>query len=980
MIFNCFFVSSCAIFSRGKANSYENNFMMKSDKHLSRIPLICCGLTIGLGAIALTGWLSGLRLLASIGYHYIPMAPNTAVAFIALGIVVFALHFLSRYRAFRWLSAFLAACITAMGVLTLTRYFQFTVFDIDQAFLNYSGEVLLGKFSVSMSPLTAGSFILSGVSLFVLTLPSYGKPVRNVASCLATIAASVGCIVTVGYLCRSPILYGGNTTPMALNTACAFVCTGVSLILLAGLECIPASYFTGVSARARLMRGFFPVPILTIIFTGFILDTFIIKGSFSPVVAIGVNTVISGGIIGFIVFLISKKIGGSIDRAEAMRKQTNEKLRKITESAFDAIVMIDENGRINYWNSAAEAMFGYTKGEAMGKDVHTLLLPEGYSESYRNGMKTFKANGTGPILGKRMVLPARRKDGAQFYAEHSFATFQSDNGWNAVSVIRDCTEQRRYEDALKKLNETLEQRVATRTEELLEKNNELIKLTQAIEQSPACVMITDTNGNIEYVNPRFVELTRYSLNEVKGQNPRVLKSGKTPPERHKDLWDTITSGRTWQGEFINQKKNGALYREFASISPLKNSEGKITQYLAFKSDITEIRTLEEEQQRLKEQLYHAQKLESVGSLAGGIAHDFNNMLMAIMGYTELAEDEIAEDNPARIYLKKVLASSKKATELTQSLLAFSRRQPVSLSPVLLNGIINNIKRLLLKTVRENIHCTFNLSDKDIKVLADSDKMEQVVVNLANNAVDAMPDGGSLTISTEVVVLDGKSANKYGLDKGGAYGVLTISDTGMGMDEETKDRIFEPFFTTKERGKGTGLGLPIVYGIVKQHHGHIAVISEPGNGATFHIYLPATEKESARVDAKTETHAMPPAEPKTILVAEDDEDVRALIIRILEGSGYYVISATNGEDAVKKFEGHKDKIDMLLFDVMMPKKGGKEAYNSIRKLRPDIKILFMSGYSENIITNKEIREEGLAFVQKPVNSDRLLKKIKETLVA
>ena len=1083
------------------SNDLRERHNLKSSQYLLLISWICCGLTIGLGVIALLGWLLGQRPWASIGYDYIPMAPNTATAFIAIGAVALVLHRRPLPRIIVRISAIISLCVAMVGILTLLHYFHVIAFDVDLVILKCSGE-LFGHVSVGyMSPLTAGNFILTSASLLLLTFPTRRKPIRNVASCLAATVVAVGCIVVFGYLYGTPIFYVGTTVPMAINTAFAFVMMGISLIHLTGLECIPANYFTGDSVRARLMCGFFPILVFTSIFTDIMFDMFVVKRFVNPAVAIGINVVLTAVVLGVIVFFIAKMVGGRMDRMEAMRKQAEavlreseekyktlieilqdavfindgyqityvnaaalklfgaenqgqiigksplalfhpdfhsimkqsidtmakqgilaglieekivrldgtlvdvevvatpfvlndkkaiqvvlrditarkqaeEKVTKIAESVFDAIVMMDENERITYWNSAAETMFGYTKEEALGKNVFRLLVTEDEAGIFLNGMMKFKANGTLPILGKRVVLPARRKDGTPFYAEHSFASFQSAGSWNAVSVIRDCTEQKRYEDALKKLNETLEQHVAERTKELLTKNDEMRKLTQAVEQSPTCVVITDTRGTIEYVNPRFLELTGYTFNEVIGKNPRVLKSGQTPVGRYNDLWGTITTGKTWQGEFINKKKNGDLYRELVSISPLKNAEGNISGYIAFKSDITEIRTLEEEQEKLKEHLYHSQKLDSVGRLAGGIAHDFNNKLMAIMGYSELAVDEIDEGNPAKDYLRKILECSISARGLTQSLLSFSRRQPVSLSPVCLNSLIKNVECLLLKTLGENISCKLILTDKDIIVLADSDKMEQLLLNLVNNAVDAMPGGGTLTIGTDVVVLDRKSASEHELDKDGAYGTITITDTGMGMDEETKMKIFEPYFTTKERGKGTGLGLPIVYGIVKQHNGHIEIISEPNKGATFKIYLPISEMKAMKPDIDKNKKAIQSVRAKTILVAEDDDGVRALVSRILERAGYHVVSAVNGDDAIEKFEACKDKIDMLLFDVMMPKKGGKDAYNCIKKLMPDIKVLFMSGYSENIVTNKEIGDEGLTFIQKPMSANNLLKKIEE----
>ncbi|MBF8277188.1 MAG: response receiver sensor histidine kinase response regulator [Candidatus Brocadiaceae bacterium] len=538
------------------------------------------------------------------------------------------------------------------------------------------------------------------------------------------------------------------------------------------------------------------------------------------------------------------------------RRQTEEKLRKITEAAFDAIIMIDDDGIINYWNHAAETMFGYTQAEAMGKDVHKLVVPAGYKEDYQQGMMQFKATGTGAILGKKVVLQAQKKDGTPFYAEHSFASFQSNNRWNAVSIIRDYTERKQYEEELKRLNETLEQRVAGRTKEILVQNEKLGTLSKAVEQSSTCIVITDSNGNIEYVNPQFIELTGYTLADAKGQNPRILKSGQTPTERFNELWKTITAGKTWHGEFINKKKNGEIYYELGTISPIKNAEGKITHFVAIKNDISGIKSLEAERKRLEDQLSHAQKLESIGKLAGGIAHDFNNMLMAVVGYSNLIEMELKDDNPLRNYTKKILDLTEKSKRLTQSLLTFGRRQPLYLSAVDLNDIIRDMEPLLFKAFGERIRCEMPLSEKSIAIKADSSKLEQVVMNIFINAVEAMPTGGRLTIRTAVTELDGARAKTFGLGAAGAYALLSITDTGIGMDEATQEKIFEPFFTTKLRGKGTGLGLSIAYGIVKQHNGALEVASKPGKGTTFNMYLPISG-EKLKKSVAEETRNSPP---------------------------------------------------------------------------------------------------------------------------
>ncbi len=680
----------------------------------------------------------------------------------------------------------------------------------------------------------------------------------------------------------------------------------------------------------------------------------------------------TGAIVGY--------VGTVTDITE--RKQTEEKLRKITESAFDAIIMIDDNGIINYWNQAAETLFGYTQAEVLGKDVHKTVVPDGYTEDYQPGMMQYKATGTGNIIGKRVVLLAQKKDGTQFYAEHSFASFRSNNRWNALSIIRDCTVQKQYEEELKRLNETLEQHVSEKTKEIVSQNEKLVILSRAVEQSSTSIVITDAKGNIEYVNPQFIELTGYTQEEAKGQNPRILKSGQTPPERFKELWEAITTGETWHGEFINKKKNDEIYHELVTVSPIKNAKGEITHFVAIKNDVTTIKHLEAERKQLEDQLAHAQKLESIGKLAGGIAHDFNNMLMAVVGYSNLIEMELAEDNPIRSYTQKILGLTDKSKRLTQSLLTFGRRQPLYLSPIDLNAIIRDMEPLLFKSVGERIRCEMTLSDKSVAIKADSGKIEQVIMNIFINAVEAMPNGGHVTIRTDVTKLDDVRAKNFGLGANDEYALLSISDTGIGMDEAMQGKIFEPFFTTKVSGKGRGMGLSIAYGIIRQHNGALEVISEPNKGSTFNIYLPVSDEKPK--ESVAEANRLPPpllsTLSKTILLAEDEEGVRESMTKVLRQKGFTVISAVDGEDAINKFKQNKDEIDLLLLDGIMPVKSGKEAYDSIKKIKPGIKALFMSGYTGDEEANRNIQEEGLRFLQKPVPLTELMDAIWKTMEA
>ncbi|WP_347274573.1 response regulator [Candidatus Kuenenia sp.] len=396
----------------------------------------------------------------------------------------------------------------------------------------------------------------------------------------------------------------------------------------------------------------------------------------------------------------------------------------------------------------------------------------------------------------------------------------------------------------------------------------------------------------------------------------------------------------------------------------------------------------EEQKKLQEQLYHAQRLESVGQLAGGVAHDFNNIIMAIVGYASVMQLEIAENDKLQQYLSKILIATERAEKLTGGLLAFSRKQVLHLQPVSTNAIIKDAVSLLEVMIGKDIEIRTLFSKKECFTTADSYQIVQVLVNLSTNARDAMPDGGILTIGTGEVELDDSFVKIHDYGQPGKYAHLFVSDTGTGMDKITRERIFEPFFTTKETGKGTGLGLAIAYGIVKQHNGFINVYSEPGRGTTFNIYLPLFIKEplTANADSQETSDTVVckkrksfPGGEEEILLAEDDEDIRMLMENVLKSNGYRVIAAVNGEDAVNKFTEHKDTVQLLLFDVIMPKTNGMEAYRKIQDMSPDIKAIFMSGYSKDIIQKESVSlDDTFYFISKPISPNVLLEKIREVL--
>ncbi len=499
----------------------------------------------------------------------------------------------------------------------------------------------------------------------------------------------------------------------------------------------------------------------------------------------------------------------------------------------------------------------------------------------------------------------------------------------------------------------------------------LRKLSVAVEQNPASIVITDTSGIIEYVNPHFTSLTGYAFEEAVGQNPSILKSGETGNEEYRQLWETILAGGEWRGEFHNHKKNGELYWEQALIAPIRDNSYAITHFIAIKEDITE-------RKQLEGQLQHAQKMDAIGQLAGGIAHDFNNILTAIIGYASIIQLKLSGDSPLKKHAAQIAATAERGANLTQGLLAFSRKQ--SSNPVIvdLNEIISRVHQLLLRLISEDIHLEINLEHKGLPVLADSGQIEQVLMNLSTNARDALEQGGSIVITTEAVTIDTDFVLAKGFGKPGRYALLTFYDNGSGMEAKIVEHIFEPFYTTKELGKGTGLGLSIIYGIIKKHNGYIQCHSTIGLGTTFRIYLPLLDSLPVIPKEKVLEKERDSRGKDCVLLAEDNESIRTVVRETLEEFGYSVIEAVDGEDALEKFREHSARISLVLLDVIMPKINGREAYDAIIRIAPDMRILFCSGYSEDVAMNQVGLDEGMFYLSKPFTPKELLMKIREVL--
>lgn len=511
-----------------------------------------------------------------------------------------------------------------------------------------------------------------------------------------------------------------------------------------------------------------------------------------------------------------------------------------------------------------------------------------------------------------------------------------------------------------------------------QKEAELHKVSMAVEQAGEMVMIADRYGAIQYVNPAFTAVSGYSREEVVGKNPRLLKSGMQDREFYQELWGTITKGRIWKGRLVNKRKDGTLYTEEATISPVKDATGRLLNYVAVKRDITEFLRTEEERAKLQEQLQHSQKMESIGILAGGVAHDFNNLLTTIIGNVQLVLGELEKKDPHVEDLKEIRKAGERATALTCQLLTFSRRETRSPELLDLNKGLEEMEKMLRRLIREDIDLKIMPCPDLWPVYMDPNQADQIIINLVVNARDAMPDGGTLTVETANTELDRAYFIKHGVDnKPGPYVMLAVTDTGIGMDEAVQKKMFEPFFTTKERGTGTGLGLSTVYGTVKQNGGYIWSYSEPGQGTAMTVYLPRAE-EGIEPGQRDDVQAVGLTGEETVLIVEDNDSVRKMAVKSLSKYGYRVLEAVGGKKAMEICRQFKGAIHLLITDVVMPGMNGKELSERLRSERPDIKVLFMSGYTQDIILQKGILSPAIHYIQKPFSGQTLARKVRESI--
>ena len=919
-------------------------------RHVGRVGRIAVSITIVFAASALVGWLLDVGPLRSVRPGWVSMRPVTAVSMLMLGLSLWPPG--TRTSAPRWLRARDAAALVALlfGLVTVIEYALGLRLGVDEllfpARVNAIGSLQPGR----MAATAAVSFLLLGCGS--LALRRRTPRIRAAAEFLAIAVGVIAALILAGYLFEiAPRESSQRAVPMAVNTALAFLALSVSAVAFN-----PGSRLLGILTSGApgglIVRRVLPMLLVAFLLVGWLGLRAERLGIYSGDFGNAVEAVSAMVLVSLLLLWTAT----SLNRAEAERGRAEATLKQeqfltdmLMESIPDAIYFKDAESRFIRVNRALARRFGLSDpAEAIGKTDLDYFAPahaQAALETEREVMRTGQ-----PAVGIEEMeawpnRPATWVSSTKMPLRDAAGAIVGTFG-----ISREITARKQAEQAL----EASEERFRT-----------------AFMMVPdAHYIATRDEGRILEVNDNFQDVFGYPRDEAIGRTSLELGLYADPGDRTKMLAELRSKGAVRNLEVVGRRKGGETFPVLLSVSEVRTGDPPLI--LGVVRDVSQQRSLEN-------QFRQAQRLEAVGRLAGGIAHDFNNVLTAIGGYSELLLADLSPEDAKRRDVEEIRAAAQRAATLTRQLLAFSRKQVLQTRVLDLNTAVRTLDRLLQRLIGEDVKLELALAEPLGAVRADPAQIEQVILNLAVNARDAMPRGGRLTIETANASLDEEYARGHAGAAPGRYVMLAVSDTGEGMDAETLTHLFEPFFTTKTQGKGTGLGLATVYGIVKQSGGYIWVYSEPKRGASFKIYLPQVD-ESVEAEKAPTPARMSAGGIETVLVAEDDPAVREVVAQTLTQKGYVVLRAPEGQTALELARAHPTRIHLLVTDVVMPGMTGRELASSLAAERPDVRVLFMSGYTDDAVVRHRILEERMPYLQKPFAPDALAAKVREVLDA
>ena len=908
------------------------------------------GLATALGIAGYGAWVVGEPFWGSLGQGYIPMASLTAVQFMIMGANLWALSRRPwRGTARPLVSLLLAACI-AVNLLALVS--QLTGWHLNPEDALFSSQGMLGNFELNrISPMTAALFALAGAAQLLFMYGSRGKAASQVVGAMATLVSGGGAVSLIGYLYGTPLLYGGDIIPMAASTSLAFVFLGCGCLALNGRTFFLLKPLVGLSPQAKILRAILPLTMVLILFHGYIEVHRLYLTGMNPALFSALTAIVLSLIMAWVALRVSGSIGGTIERAEDELRKSREEanfMADLMERSSQPWAVGRGDGSLERFNQAFCDLIGYTRQELKSINWVEVLTPPQWREIELARLVELQRTGK-PVRYEKQYV---RKDGSLVPVELLVDRARDDHGevQYYYAFVTDITERKRAAEKFRVL----------------------------ADEAPFSIMQFEQQGRVTYVNKWHLEVFAkgnldrdFFLNKLVFELPGIVDAGVGPQIKKVLEGETIDVEEVYfprfaAGQSGYQRMHGMPFYE----------EGRVSGGFLIREDVTQKKQAEMERLRLEAELRQSQKMEAIGTLAGGIAHDFNNMLSSVMGNVELSREELPPEHPVQKNLGQIMEAGKRGAELVHQILSFSRVQEHEPRPMRMAQAIQDGLKLLRSSIPSSVEIIENIGAQEVMILGDVTQIQQIIMNLCNNATQAMRGEGVMQVGLERMEVDPAQAQGVSPDmEAGSYLCLSVRDSGTGMTPEIMQRIFDPFFTTKEVGKGTGMGLSVVHGLVQAHGGFITVESRLGEGSFFSVYLPVIDAVPRQGEAREPEL---PRGHERIMFVDDEYPLVELGRQLLSRLGYQVTAVTSSIQALERYRANPGGYDLVITDYTMPEMTGDKLTSELLKINPQLPVIICTGYSERVdaIKAKDLGARG--FVLKPLSIGYLSRLVRGVL--